>query len=71
MKLSELSPLMARRRDGGLSFTFGDFRADPALTPLRWPDDVLEQFLYDHGANTNFARDYGDIALASSFRLGR
>ncbi|WP_327321104.1 hypothetical protein OG735_00235 [Streptomyces sp. NBC_01210] len=63
MKLSDLSPLMARRRDGDLSFTFGDFRADPALTPLRWPDDVLEQFLYDHGANTDFARDYGDIAL--------
>lgn len=63
MKLAELSPLMARRRGGGLNFTFGDFRADPALAPLCWPDDAIEQFLYDHGDNPDFARDYRDIAL--------
>lgn len=45
MKLSNLSPLMARRQDGGLSFA--RFRADAALLSLQWPDDVLEQFLFD------------------------
>ncbi|MFK4102025.1 hypothetical protein ACI2L1_18500 [Streptomyces sp. NPDC019531] len=49
MKLSGLRPLMACRQDGGLSFA--RFRADPALVSLQWPDDVLEQFLFDHGDN--------------------
>ncbi|KOV97438.1 hypothetical protein ADK65_25740 [Streptomyces sp. NRRL B-1140] len=61
MKLSDLSPLMARRQDGGLSFA--RFRADPALVSLQWPDDVLEQFLFDHGDNAAFVRDYGGIDL--------
>lgn len=61
MKLSDLSPLMARRQDGGLSFA--RFRADPALVALQWPDDVLEQFLFDHGDNAAFVRDYGGIDL--------
>ncbi|MCX5136465.1 hypothetical protein OOK06_30815 [Streptomyces sp. NBC_00340] len=62
MKLSDLSPLIARREDGGLSF--GRFRADPALASLQWPDDVLEQFLFDHGDNSAFVYDYGGIDLA-------
>ncbi|MER6112661.1 hypothetical protein [Streptomyces hirsutus] len=61
MKLRDLSPLMARRRDGGLSH--GRFRADPALASLHWPDDVLEQFLFDHGDNSAFVHDYGDVDL--------
>lgn len=61
MKLSELGPLMARRRDSGLSF--GRFRADPEPASLEWPDDVLEQFLFDHGDNAHFVYDYGNIDL--------
>ncbi|MFD7900571.1 hypothetical protein [Streptomyces sp. NPDC059743] len=61
MKLTDLGPLTAHRRDGALSFD--RFRADPALTVLRWPDDVLEQFLFDHGDNTAFINDYGTIDL--------
>ncbi|MEU8708638.1 hypothetical protein [Streptomyces sp. NPDC048565] len=61
MKLSNLSPLFARRRAGGLSYTYGQFRADPALAPLNWPDDVIEQFLFDHGAH--FLADYSDLDL--------
>ncbi|WP_329446326.1 hypothetical protein [Streptomyces canus] len=61
MKLSDLSPLMARRQDGGVSFA--RFRVDPALVSLQWPDDVLEQFLFDHGDNAAFVRDYGGIDL--------
>ncbi|MET7903859.1 hypothetical protein ABZS86_21400 [Streptomyces sp. NPDC005355] len=61
MKLSDLSPLMTRREDGGLSYD--RFRADPALASLQWPDDVLEQFLFDHGDNAAFVYDYGSIDL--------
>jgi hypothetical protein len=52
---------MARREDGGLSFD--RFRVDPALTLLQWPDDVLRQFLFDHGDNASFVRDYDSIDL--------
>ncbi|MGW1563966.1 hypothetical protein ACWCQ1_47045 [Streptomyces sp. NPDC002144] len=61
MKLNDLSQLMARREDGGL--TFDRFRVDPSLASLGWPDDVLEQFLFDHGDNDAFLRDYGGIEL--------
>jgi hypothetical protein len=39
MKLSDLSPLMAARRE---DLSYDRFRADPALASLNWPDDVLE-----------------------------
>lgn len=61
MKLTDLSLLLARRVDGGLSFA--RFRADPALSTLQWPDDVLEQFLFDHGDNAAFVYDYGGVDL--------
>ncbi|MFJ4584037.1 hypothetical protein [Streptomyces echinatus] len=61
MKLSDLSPLMARRQDGGLSYDA--FRADAALASLAWPDDVLQQFLFDHGDNAAFVHDYDSIDL--------
>lgn len=61
MKLNDLGPLMVRRRDGGLSFD--RFRADPALAALPWPDDVLRDFLFDHGDNGHFVDDYGDVDL--------
>jgi hypothetical protein len=61
MKLSDLSPLMARRHDGGLSYD--RLRAAPELASLAWPDDVLEQFLFDHGDNAAFVHDYGSIDL--------
>ncbi|MEU5163843.1 hypothetical protein AB0G74_30105 [Streptomyces sp. NPDC020875] len=63
MKLKDLSLLMARRRAGGLSYGYDSFRVDPTVAPLQWPDDVLEQFLFDHGDNDLFLRDYGGIDL--------
>ncbi|MEU5958720.1 hypothetical protein [Streptomyces sp. NPDC047525] len=63
MKLSDLRPLMTRRRAGGLSYSYDQFRADPALAALSWPDDVLEQFRFDHGDNAAFGNDYGGIDL--------
>ncbi|MGW2410269.1 hypothetical protein ACWCXK_38015 [Streptomyces sp. NPDC001739] len=61
MKLSDLSSFLAGREGGGLSYD--RFRADPALASLQWPDDVLEQFLFDHGDNGAFVYDYGHIDL--------
>ncbi|MEU0309119.1 hypothetical protein [Streptomyces cyaneofuscatus] len=61
MRLTDLRPLMARRRDGALSFD--RFRTDPTVAALRWPDDVLEQFLFDHGDNPAFVDDYNTIDL--------
>ncbi|MFE4654747.1 hypothetical protein [Streptomyces sp. NPDC056707] len=64
MKLTDLRPLFARRVECGLAFTFGEFRADPALAALDWPDYVLEQFLYEHGGSHQpFEEDYGSIDL--------
>ncbi|MGA5220994.1 hypothetical protein ACPCAE_33695 [Streptomyces cinereoruber] len=63
MKLEDLSPLMKRRRAGGLSYGYDRFRTDPAVAPLQWPDDVLEQFLYDFGDDDHFVTDYGSIDL--------
>lgn len=40
MKLSDLQPVMTRRREEDISYSC--FRADPALATLDWPDDVLE-----------------------------
>ncbi|MFF0484899.1 hypothetical protein [Streptomyces sp. NPDC004435] len=44
MKLKDLSPLMKRRRAGGLSYGYDRFRIDPAVAPLQGPDEFLEQF---------------------------
>ncbi|WP_406369688.1 hypothetical protein OG788_07760 [Streptomyces sp. NBC_00647] len=64
MKLADLSPLFARRIERGPAFAFQEFRADPVLAPLRWPDCVLEQFLYEHGgSHLPFEEDYGHIDL--------
>ncbi|MER6017731.1 hypothetical protein [Streptomyces anulatus] len=61
MKLTDLRPLVARRRDGALSFD--GFRTEPTLAALRWPDDVLEPFPFDHGDNTAFVKAYNTIDL--------
>ncbi|GGP93376.1 hypothetical protein GCM10010278_84250 [Streptomyces melanogenes] len=56
---------MRRRQDGGLSFEFERFRADPALAGLQWPDDVLRDFLFDHGDHGPFVDDYGHLHLSA------
>lgn len=43
---------------------FEGFRSDSRVLALRWPDDVLEQWLYDHADNAAFLRDYGFIDLS-------
>ncbi|MGW6529447.1 hypothetical protein [Streptomyces venezuelae] len=63
MKLGDLSPLMGRLRARGLSYGYDRSRADPMVAQLRWPDDVLEQFVHDFGDNAAFVNDYGSIDL--------
>ncbi|MGW2282651.1 hypothetical protein [Streptomyces sp. NPDC001770] len=36
------------------------------MAALRWPGDVLEQFLFEHGDNTAFIDDYNSIDLRDS-----
>ncbi|MFB7375858.1 hypothetical protein ACFC6U_03020 [Kitasatospora purpeofusca] len=61
MKLGDFAGLMVRRR-AGLGLV--EFCADPLIAPLGWPDDVVEQWLFDHGDNGSFLRDYGHIDLS-------
>ncbi|MFF2167629.1 hypothetical protein ACFVWP_44300 [Streptomyces sp. NPDC058175] len=63
MNLNDLSSLMERRQDGGLSFE--RFRADPVLAGLQWPDDVLRDFLFEHGDHSPFVDDYGHLDLSA------
>jgi hypothetical protein len=60
MKLDDLTALMLRRRKG---LSLQDFRSDPMIASLQWPDDVVEQLLYDHGDRPAFLHDYGHIDL--------
>ncbi len=43
---------------------FEGFRQNALVCSLGWPDDVVEQFLYDHADNIAFLRDYGDLDLS-------
>ncbi|MFD4955195.1 hypothetical protein [Streptomyces sp. NPDC058451] len=63
MNLNELSSLMECRQDGGLSFE--RFRAVPSLAALHWPDDVLRDFLFEHGDHGPFVDDYGHLDLSA------
>lgn len=62
VNLVDLADLMACRRDDGMGFE--SFRMNPAIASLQWPDDVVEQFLFDHGDNSGFLCDYGRIDLS-------
>jgi hypothetical protein len=62
VKLADVADLSASCHGNGRCFT--RFRAHPVVSSLQWPDDVVEQFLYDHGNNGHFLCDYGDIELA-------
>jgi len=49
-----------REGGGGLS---AFLRLDSVID-LGWPDDVVEQWLYDHSGHGRFLNDYGDIDLS-------
>ncbi len=48
-------------RAGDLS----DYLALPQIAGLRWPADVVEQWLFDHAGNVSFVKDYGHLDLAA------
>jgi hypothetical protein len=39
------------------------FFGDTRVRSLGWPESVVEQFLFDHGANPAFVGQYGHLAL--------
>lgn len=61
MRLAELKSSGLRHREHWISFV--EFSRQPVIASLGWPDDVLEQWLYDHANNTSFIADYGAIDL--------
>jgi hypothetical protein len=62
VNLSDLSDLAVSCRE--TSMHFEGFRQNALISSLGWPDDVLEQFLYDHADKIGFLRDYGNLDLS-------
>jgi hypothetical protein len=62
VNLSDLGDLAVSYRE--TSMHFEGFRQNALISSLGWPDDVLEQFLYDHADNIGFLRDYGNLDLS-------
>ena len=40
------------------------FLALPAIRRLAWPDEVVQQWLYDHGRHLEFLDDYANLDLS-------
>lgn len=59
MYLEDLQGIAQLHRNDGDGFK--SFRADARILSLGWPDDVTEQWLYDHP--DHFIPDYGRIDL--------
>jgi hypothetical protein len=55
-----LEDLPAADHDRGLSA----FAILPAIARLDWPEEVVEQWLYDHGRHLEFLDDYGSLDLS-------
>ena len=62
VKLADLRDVAVSCREN--SMRFEGFRQNALVSSLGWPDDVVEQFLYDHADNIGFLRDYGDLDLS-------
>lgn len=41
------------------------FLAEPLISDLGWPENVIEQMLWDHGKTEHFVPDYGAICAAA------
>ncbi len=41
-----------------------DYVALPEISALNWPDEVVEQWPFDHAGNPSFIDDYGHLDLA-------
>jgi hypothetical protein len=54
VKLADLREVAVSCREN--SMRFEGFRQNALVSSLGWPDDVVEQFLYDHADNIGFLR---------------
>lgn len=59
--LADFSQLARQCREGGYGFV--EFREMDRVSQLCWPDDVLEQWVFDHAENVSFLNDYGEVDL--------
>ncbi|MGU3587414.1 hypothetical protein ACLBYD_30260 [Rhodococcus sp. C26F] len=62
MYLTDFSKLAMTSRES--PYCFAEFRRHPSVLALQWPDDVLEQWLYDHADNSSFLHDYRSVDLS-------
>lgn len=62
MQLAEFTSIAQECRENQLKFEA--FRQHPKVLSLGWPDEVLEQWLYDHADNDSFLEDYGAVNLS-------
>lgn len=63
MELVDLAVLAQSCREG--EKRFDGFLASDAVRSLGWPDDVVEQWLYDFADDQNFQRDYCGLNLSA------
>ncbi len=61
-RLADFADLSVRCHDDRSGFA--GFRALPVVAALGWPDDPLEQWLYDHAGNVSFQADYEQVDLS-------
>jgi len=62
MRLADFADLAQQCRENG--YGFAEFRRQDMVIDLRWPADVLEQWIYDHAGNGSFLRDYENVELS-------
>lgn len=60
--LADFSDLSLACREAGSGLA--GFTSQAIVSGLRWPEDVLEQWLYDHADNDSFLQDYGTVNLS-------
>lgn len=61
--LSELPVANSDRNLIDRASNLGDYLALPGITQLDWPAEVIEQWLFDHGGNASFLKDYEKLDL--------
>lgn len=62
MYLADFTAIAEASRESGGGFTA--FRIADQVLGLGWPDDVAEQWLYDHADKAPFLQDYGGVDLS-------
>lgn len=62
MYLADFTAIAEASRESGGGFTA--FRTADRVLDLGWPDDVVEQWLYDHSDKEALLQDYGAVDLS-------